>query len=451
MSETSSLSGSLTKSTSSGKMRDLRAATYFDSLPPHLLNTIMKYMTVALAVFDWDMRYVAVSDRWLRDFEILDRNVIGKSHYDVLKVPEGRKIIHQRALAGEVLSGEMDFVVDDEKRKIWLSWMVRPWYDANGEIGGVIIITEFVTEKVRLEQELHYRETIYRTLARNYPNSGVFVFDHDLRYVLAEGESLKQQGFADNYFEGNTFYEVSTPQTIEHLESYFLDTLAGNRHHLEFLRRTGKYFDLHFVPLRDADDDVVAGMLVSRDMTEQYEARKLLEDSEKRFRSIVNDQTDLICLFNADGDIEFANSAFCDYFDVTAEQPSQTNFLVMTAQNASDEQTSLQQITPANPILETARAVPQTNLTNPPNWIHWTIRGIFDDEGNLERFQAVGHDITLRKRFGKAQKKQKAWESTLKEISSALNSTLNLDQVLERIIDNIERIVPYDAANVMLI
>ncbi|MBN1563027.1 MAG: GAF domain-containing protein, partial [Anaerolineae bacterium] len=50
-----------------------------------------------------------------------------------------------------------------------------------------------------------------------------------------------------------------------------------------------------------------------------------------------------------------------------------------------------------------------------------------------------------------AEHRQRVYAETLRDIAAAVNKTLNLDNVLSSIFENIKRVVPHDAANIMII
>jgi signal transduction histidine kinase len=60
-------------------------------------------------------------------------------------------------------------------------------------------------------------------------------------------------------------------------------------------------------------------------------------------------------------------------------------------------------------------------------------------------------EITERKRIEIAEREQRTLAEALRDTAEALNSTLNLDEVLERILNNVGKVVQHDAANIMLI
>ncbi len=64
------------------------------------------------------------------------------------------KEFHQRGFAGEVLSNPEDSYVRKNGRTQWFRWEIRPWYEKDDEIGGIIMFTETITERKEAEQAL---------------------------------------------------------------------------------------------------------------------------------------------------------------------------------------------------------------------------------------------------------------------------------------------------------
>ena len=118
------------------------------------LKLFIAYAPVSLAMFDRDMRYIAVSRRWVDDYGLTDDEILGRSHYDVFpEIPERWKEVHRRGLAGEVVSSERDGFTRHDGRVQWQRWDVRPWYTGKDAVGGIMIFTEDITERVHIESE----------------------------------------------------------------------------------------------------------------------------------------------------------------------------------------------------------------------------------------------------------------------------------------------------------
>jgi PAS domain S-box-containing protein len=120
-----------------------------------LMRYIIEHNRSAIAVHDRDLRYIYVSQRYLDDYKIKDKNIIGKHHYEVFPdLPQKWRDVHQRALAGEIASAEDDPYLRSDGTMDWTRWECRPWYQADGNIGGIIVYTEVITARKQAEREL---------------------------------------------------------------------------------------------------------------------------------------------------------------------------------------------------------------------------------------------------------------------------------------------------------
>jgi PAS domain S-box-containing protein len=92
------------------------------------LRSLIDQAPGSLAMFDRQMRYLSVSRRWLSDFKLGERDLIGISHYEVFpEISENWKNIHRRVLEGEVLRAEEDRFERADGSIQYLRWEVRPW------------------------------------------------------------------------------------------------------------------------------------------------------------------------------------------------------------------------------------------------------------------------------------------------------------------------------------
>ena len=113
-----------------------------------LLGLFVEYAPAALAMFDSEMRYLYASRRWMADFNLGDRDLRGVSHYEVVpEVPDEWKEAHRRGLAGEVLSSDADRFARADGSEQWIRREIRPWRNAEGEVGGIVIFSEEITAR----------------------------------------------------------------------------------------------------------------------------------------------------------------------------------------------------------------------------------------------------------------------------------------------------------------
>src|SRR5512133_1733193 len=70
------------------------------------LRLFMENIPASIAMFDREMRYVAVSHRWSVEYLGGAECVLGQSHYEVFpECPERWRAAHRRGLAGEIVRG----------------------------------------------------------------------------------------------------------------------------------------------------------------------------------------------------------------------------------------------------------------------------------------------------------------------------------------------------------
>lgn len=120
-----------------------------------LLGLVIQHTPNAIAVYDRNLHYIAVSDRYLTDYNIVGQNVIGRHHYEVFpEIPQRWREVHQRCLAGAIENSEDDSFVREDGSITYNRWDCRPWRDAEGNISGIITFTEVITERKLAEQQL---------------------------------------------------------------------------------------------------------------------------------------------------------------------------------------------------------------------------------------------------------------------------------------------------------
>lgn len=143
------------------------------------LRLFIENSPAALAMFDNEMRYLVVSKSWLKDYNIQEKDIIGKTHYEVFPtIPERWKEIHRRCLNGATEKNNLDSFIAEDGSIVYNRWEIRPWQNPSGAIGGIIMFTQVITEAVQAELK-------FKDLVRNSMVGVFIVADRKFDYVNA--------------------------------------------------------------------------------------------------------------------------------------------------------------------------------------------------------------------------------------------------------------------------
>ncbi|HKQ76356.1 MAG TPA: PAS domain S-box protein [Blastocatellia bacterium] len=277
------------------------------------LRLFIQHAPAALAMFDRDMRYLAASRRWMEDYGLGDGDLTGQYHYEIFhEIPEHWLAAHRRALEGEVVRADDDCFAWADGSVQWLQWETRPWYAANGAIGGIVIFTEDVTERRRAEESLRASELRFRTMVSAVPSLS-FETDADGHNTFASDQWCAYTGMTAEETAGRGFARAFHPDDAEDVTSRWFaavqsGTLFESRHRIRAADGSYRWFLARALPGRDAEGRIVrwAGSLV--DIDDLIRAEDALRESNDRLAGIVSsamdaiitvDDSQRIVLFNA--------------------------------------------------------------------------------------------------------------------------------------------------------
>jgi two-component system CheB/CheR fusion protein len=137
-------------------------------------------------------------------------------------------------------------------------------------------------------------------------------------------------------------------------------------------------------------------LLLSALLQEQRRTAEELRASKDQYRTVGEDQTELICRFRPDGALTFVNGAFCRAMGRTAPELLGNFFWTFVPSEPRDAQTGLLAgLTPEQPLLTWEHRL---GAGGDSRWEQWRIRSTFDGAGRVLDYQAVGRDISERKR-----------------------------------------------------
>jgi PAS domain S-box-containing protein len=192
------------------------------------LAVFVEHAPAAIAMFDREMRYLAVSRRFVSDFRLPpDAQLIGKSHYQVFpEIPQHWRDIHARVLAGEELSNEEEQFTRQDGRTEWTGWSMVPWRRADRSIGGALLFVEIRTEQVEAGRALADSEARFRATFENAA-VGVAIVGSDGSILRANNSFARMLGYSVEELRTRTFQDFTHPDDLATNLSVLNKALVG--------------------------------------------------------------------------------------------------------------------------------------------------------------------------------------------------------------------------------
>ncbi|MDD4127052.1 MAG: PAS domain S-box protein [Methanomicrobium sp.] len=381
------------------------------------LSDIIEFLPDATFVIDKEGKVIA----WNHATEVMTgvdkKDILGRGNYEtgVVFFKERRPILIDLAInfdenAAKIYPGlerKEDKLIaelfrqDYNKGKGAYFWFTAlPLYDSDGNIAGAIESIRDITERKRAENILKKSENLYRTIF-DTTGAATIIINNDTSIAMANSVFANLSGFSQDELEGKkSWTEFIHHDDLEMMKKYHTDRRDPlikvlNEYEFRFINRYGEIRHcINYVGLIPETSQSVASIL---DITKRKQAEETLAESEQRYRSVVEDQTEFICRFLPDGTHVFVNDAYCRYFGLSRDELVGKKFLsTIPVSDQKRLNNFFKSLTPKHPADSIEHRIIMPN--GAIRWQLWNERAIFDNEGSVIEYQAVGRDITDRKK-----------------------------------------------------
>src|SRR5215207_7575131 len=283
-------------------------------------------------------------------------------------------------------------------------------------VGGIVFNSRDVTDRKEAYDRLAESERRFSAVVSNnhayvyrclnepgYPNE--FASDYALELTGYSSEDLLVGG---KVRFGDLIVEEDRSRVWDEVQRALAER-RGFELRYSIRRRDGevRHVREHGQGVYGEDGDVVALEGLVYDVTELVEAEVRLKESEGRYRTVIEEQTELVCRFLLDTTLTFVNDAYCRYFGKEPRELVGRSFL--------DHIPEADRVVYENPLSRLSRAnhsrTVEHRIFTPDGeirWQQWTDRALFDEEGNLVEYLSVGRDITDRKEAEEALRRSEA-------------------------------------------
>lgn len=297
---------------------------------PELLSAFVEHAPAAVAMLDRNLRYLLTSRRWLMDYAVENQDLIGREHPKVFplllneqtRVGEWESIaaspphsctssyelrphlyplerwqkIYALCLAGETQRGDSDYFIKPNGSLQRVKWEIQPWHTRSGEIGGIIMFTEF-QESYSLTQ-MSVEEDTATLNTRDAENIDTRTWD-----TQDAGNAPERSSNLCTSLEASARFSSGA-------SAFGHD--SGNGYHQ--LRETASEGIWGSASLTNTIEQL------QQEIVERKQTQALLKESEERYRSLIAAMAEGIILQDANGIIHTCNAAAEGILGISAEQ-----------------------------------------------------------------------------------------------------------------------------------
>ncbi len=288
--------------------------------------------------------------------------------------------------------------------RLWMHWRNAAVLDNHGCLVEILSIGNDISGRKKMEEELRSARTRLAFLLSNAPAviytcryggdwAATFVSDNLRDYLGYEPREV----YETDGFWINRVHPEDRQRILDGLRA--LTSVDVYLHEYRFLHKDGSYRWMYDKISVVRDDRGVPVECVGSwmDITASKEADEMLHLSEARYHSIIEDQTELICRYLPNGRISFVNGAYARYYGKLPKDLLGRNYIPHIPEpDLSLVLGWLGKITADSPIAQFEHRVIMPD--GAVRWQQWTHRGIYAPDGSLMECQAVGRDITERRR-----------------------------------------------------
>tara|TARA_R110001583_G_scaffold412_1_gene3744 strand:- start:934 stop:4404 length:3471 start_codon:yes stop_codon:yes gene_type:complete len=286
--------------------RKLMKIALSDSLA--LMSYIVEHSRGTISVHDNDLNYIYISQHYLDDYKVKEKNIIGKHHYEIFPdLPQKRKDVHQKALMGIISSSDEDRFEREDGTVVWTSWECRPWFMADGSIGGIINLSEVITERKQLEETLKDSEAKFKKLS-NLTFEGILIHDKWIA-VDMNNSFLDLFGYSFKEILGKNIIELLFSKKNHQIISKSIKKKYIRPFEIEGVKKDGTIFPIE-IEVRDfiSDNNKKLGVAAIRDISERIKT----ETENKKLSLAIEQSANSILITDINGNIEYTNPKFSE-------------------------------------------------------------------------------------------------------------------------------------------
>ena len=409
---------------------------------------------VGLAYVDVNGRFNHVNPRLCDMLGYSPQEMLRMSFADTIHADD---LERDRASVSQLLAGELQAATLETRsvRKdgsiIWTNLAITLVRTETGEPHHFLVLVQNITDRKEAEKAKLY-------LAAIVESSQDVIIGKTLDGTITSWNAAAERiyGWTADEIIGKSVFVLFPPGMDEEYRHIMNRLRQGESvPHLETkrVRKDGKQIDIALTvsPIKDESGQVIGASTIARDITALKWAQAAREESEQRLRQLTDNISEVLWLRDVQtGQMLYVSAAFADVWGVARDRLYEHPYSFVEYVHPEDRDRVLEALQQHNEgdFNEEYRIVrPDGDM----RWIRAHTLPIHNDAGEVYRVAGIAEDITDYKQLVLAEQEQRALAEALRDIANALNTTVDMAEILDRLLTNLQQVVPHDAAEIMLI
>jgi PAS domain S-box-containing protein len=285
----------------------------------------------------------------------------------------------------------------DGETQRWYELKLSPLVDERKTRIGQLIVVRDITDRKKAEEQL-------RQLSRAVESSptSIIITDTDGKIQYVNPKFTQVTGYTAEEVLGKNPKILKTDQTpVETHQQMWETIMSGREWRGEFCNRKKNgelYWEIASIsPIENPDGDITYYVAVKEDITERKHTESLLQQSEARFRQIVENASDFIYRTDAEGYFTYANPAALHVMGFSSEEEVLgKHYLDMTTPEARHRMKRTYQRQFIRKVPNTYHEFPAAAPDGRELWFGQNVQLLMEGDQAIG-FQVLARDITAIK------------------------------------------------------
>jgi|GEM_PF-5851097 len=283
------------------------------------LDRFIEHAPVAIAIFDRDMVYLAVSQRYCTDHQLSRAEITGKRLYEAYpQTPPSWQEVHERCLQGHTEKCGEYLLEHTDGSHDWIRWQMAPWETDTGEVGGSVLFSEVITKEVEARLAMEKESNKYVGFFNDHTAVQFLIDPADGQILAANHAAAKFYGWTIEQLTSMNIGQINT-LTQEEIAQEMQNARQYRKNYFEFRHRLadGDIRDVYVFssPLPFGEKTLLHSIV--HDVTVQKRALEALRESEIRFRNIL-EGAPVGIFIQIKQKFEYLNPRACKIFGATS-------------------------------------------------------------------------------------------------------------------------------------